>query len=292
MFGSRRSEDRLATAVFLAALLHGLVILGVRFSAPSSDEISLPTLEVLLVSDAPEVETNREADYIAQRNQRGSGTSQDKGRTSLPEASASLLESQGVGAGDPFASEPPSDAAGEAQVLASRARDLTRAREGSETERSEAAVAPMEARPMPRIGVNAMAADEVLRLRGDPIAEDLLIADTRASSIATYLDNWKRRIERVGTINFPDEARRSSLSGNPVLEVVINADGSLEDVIVRRSSGHRELDVAAVRIVRLSSPFDPFPAAMRESYPVFRFAYEWRFFEGRSAGSRAWADKP
>jgi protein TonB len=123
-----------------------------------------------------------------------------------------------------------------------------------------------------------------LVLRGDTMAGAELLADTRASQIARYLHGWKLRIERAGTLNFPNEARRRSLSGNPVLEVAIAADGELEQVIVRRSSGHAELDQAAVDIVRLAAPFDPFPAEVRKSYPVLRFAYEWQFLEGRLGG--------
>ncbi len=119
-----------------------------------------------------------------------------------------------------------------------------------------------------------------------------LLADTRASQIARYLHGWKLRIEQVGTLNFPNEARRRSLSGNPVLEVAIAADGQLDQVVVRRSSGHPELDQAAVNIVRLASPFDPFPTAMRKSYPVLRFAYEWQFLEGRLGGGAVSTGRP
>jgi protein TonB len=151
---------------------------------------------------------------------------------------------------------------------------------------------PLEARPLTQIGVNAVAADENLHLKGDPSSDDRLLADTRESLIAGYLDGWKRRVERVGTLNFPDEARRQGMSGNPVLEVAIRADGRLEQVLVRRSSGHRELDIAALRIVRLAAPFNPFPAAMREQYPVLRFAYEWQFIRGRLGGGSVYSDTP
>ena len=151
---------------------------------------------------------------------------------------------------------------------------------------------PIESRPLPTVGVNASAADEALRLRGDPAPDDRLLADTRESAIAAYLDGWKRRIEQVGTLNFPNEARRRALSGNPVLEVAIRADGRLEQVVVRRSSGHRELDAAAVDIVRLASPFDPFPPAMRERYPMLRFAYEWQFLKGRLGDGSVLAPRP
>jgi protein TonB len=289
---SSRPEDRLATAVFIAALLHGLVILGLRFTAPSSDERPLPTLEVLLVPDGPPEEANPEASYIASRNQRGSGTTRDRLRTSLPEASARLLEHEGQPNGEAFTPPAATTAKGGSPLLASSTAQGRRVPAGDEVERSESAAVPIESRPLPQVGVNASAADETLRLRGDPTTDDRLMADTRESQIAEYLDGWKRRIEQVGTLNFPNEARRRSLSGNPVLEVAIRADGRLEQVVVRRSSGHRELDAAAVGIVRLASPFDPFPPAMRERYPLLRFAYEWQFLKGHLAAGAVLAPAP
>jgi len=275
-----RPEDRLATAVFVAALLHGLVILGLRFSAPSPDERPLPTLEVLLVPEGPSEDDNPQASYIASRDQHGSGTSRDRQRTSLPESSATLIENRGEPLGESLAEEQARTEVGGSQLLAS-ASERSRRSVAGEEQRVESSSVPLEARPLPQVGVNTSAAEEALRLRGDPSPDDRLLADTRESMIAAYLDGWKRRIEQVGTLNFPNAARRESMSGNPVLEVAIRADGHLEQVLVRRSSGHRELDNAAVRIVRLASPFDPFPPAMRERYPVLRFAYEWQFLRGR-----------
>jgi len=289
---SSRPEDRLATAVFVAALFHGLVILGLRFTAPSSDDRPLPTLEVLLVPDGEPEDPNPDASYIASRDQRGSGTTRDRLRTSLPEASARLLEHSGETRGEAFTAPSASSTRGGPTVLANDAGRGRRVLAGEEIEQSEPAAVPIESRPLPTVGVTASAADETLRLRGDPAPDDRLLADTRASAIAAYLDGWKRRIEQVGTLNFPDEARRRTLSGNPVLEVAIRADGTLQEVMVRRSSGHRELDVAAVRIVRLASPFDPFPPAMRERYPMLRFAYEWQFLKGRLGDGSLLAPEP
>ncbi|HVN42167.1 MAG TPA: energy transducer TonB [Steroidobacteraceae bacterium] len=293
--GSRldRPDDRLATAVFVAALLHGLVILGVRFSTAPADDRALPTLEVLLVPEGASEAANPTATYIAQRSQRGSGTGLERERTSLPESSASVVPSSGLPEGQSYLSEPKEAAAGGTPVLTAHRLDASRAVAGDVApDASEAPTAPVESRPQPEIGANATAADQQLRLRGQPSADDSLRADTRESAIAGYLDGWKRHIERVGTINFPNEARRRALSGNPVLEVAIRADGSLEAVIVRRSSGHRELDNAAVGIVRLAAPFDPFPPAMRERYPTLRFAYEWQFLNGRLGSGEVFSDGP
>ena len=287
-----RPEDRLATAVFVAALMHGLVILGVRFAAPASDDRPLPTLEVLLVPDGPAEADNPEASYIASRSQHGAGTTRERQRTSLPEATASLLEHAGEERGDAYAEQASESSVGSSQLLASASQQSRQVQAGDQLQRAESAAVPIESRPLTQVGVNASAADEALRLRGDPVTDDRLLADTRESQIAAYLDGWKRRIEQVGTLNFPNEARRRTMSGNPVLEVAIRADGHLEQVLVRRTSGHRELDQAAVGIVRLASPFDPFTPAMRERYPVLRFAYEWQFLDGRLGDGAVWSSTP
>jgi protein TonB len=104
--------------------------------------------------------------------------------------------------------------------------------------------------------------------------------DARASVFAEYLVGWKARMERLGTVNFPAAARRVH-GRNPVLEVALSADGRLAEVRVTRSSGVGALDQAALDLVRLASPFDPFPADVRAQYDTLRFAYEWRFIDGR-----------
>lgn len=286
-----RPGDRLATAIFLAALVHGLVILGVRFSAPPAGREPLPTLEVLLVPDGPREADNLRAGYIAERSQHGSGTGHERRRASLPESSASLFEHAGEAGGDSLDVETTTTTAGGIQLLTSRNPQAGQMNSGAESAQASNSI-PLDSRPLAQVGVNAAAADENLYLRGDPSTDDRLLADTRESLIAGYLDGWKQRIERVGTLNFPDAARRQFMSGSPVLEVAIRANGSLDQVVVRRSSGHRELDNAALRIVRLAAPFDPFPPAMRERYPVLRFAYEWQFLKGRLGEGSVYSDTP
>jgi periplasmic protein TonB len=282
---SGRPEDRLATAVFVAALVHGLVIMGIRFTADPPDRRPLPTLEVLLVPDGPAEEDNEPAAYLSSRDQRGAGTGRDAQRTSLPEASASLLEHTGEVQGTETSPVATESSQGGSPVLAASSPRSRRALTGEEVEPTGRAALPVESRPLPQVGVNASAAEESLHLRGDPSPDDRLLADTRGSQIAAYIDAWKRRVEQVGTLYFPDEARSRRPSNNPVLEVAIRADGTLQQVVVRRSSGQREIDNAAIGTVRLAAPFDPFPPAMRDRYPVFRLSYEWQFMAGRPGTS-------
>ncbi len=123
------------------------------------------------------------------------------------------------------------------------------------------------------------------RLTGPQAAKDGWVSpDTQASLVAPYLDAWRRRVERLGTLNYPAVARAGRAVGNPVLEIELAASGALSAVRVRRSSGKPELDAAALQILRLGTPFDPFPADMAAAYPVLRFAYEWQFTQrGRLA---------
>jgi periplasmic protein TonB len=72
-----------------------------------------------------------------------------------------------------------------------------------------------------------------------------------------------------------------SRSASPVLEVAIDSTGNLTKAAIRTSSGYPELDQAALSILKLASPFDPFPPDVAKEYRVLRFAYEWQFVGGR-----------
>ena len=119
-----------------------------------------------------------------------------------------------------------------------------------------------------------------LVLKGDPRTGQWVSPDTRASTLAPYLDAWRRKVERIGTLNFPAAARHPGLSGSPVVEVELGRDGTLVSAGIRRSSGHPEIDQAALLILRLSSPFTPFPRELARDYDSLRFAYQWDFTEG------------
>ena len=97
--------------------------------------------------------------------------------------------------------------------------------------------------------------------------------------LAEYLSAWRNKVEQVGTANFPDKAQENSL-GNPTLEVILRADGTLQETLVLRSSGNEALDQAALGILSLATPFDPLPELVQAEYDALRFAYEWEFTVG------------
>lgn len=93
---------------------------------------------------------------------------------------------------------------------------------------------------------------------------------------AQYVEDWRQKIERIGNLNYPSAARGRTY-GSLVLTVVIKADGDLDHVEISRSSGQKVLDDAALRIVRLASPYAAFPAAIRRDTDMLEITRTWTF---------------
>ncbi len=278
------SRDRLTVTLFLAGLFHLIVILGISFAPPSADSGSVPTLEVLLVnSSLPDTSTNDRANYLAERTQQGSGNSPD-GRTRQPSAGTAAESSAGVPEGGTDLPTPEGQIGGDGELLAGR-RGATRLVASAADANAAQALLPRETFAGASFPFAGSDPDAELQLKGAPRRELVVTPNTRSSEVAVYLDAWRRRIEQVGTVNFPNAARRSKLSGNPVIEVVLASSGGLVRADVQRSSGHGELDRAAMDILKLATPFDAFPKELAARHDVLRFAYEWQFVGGRLAGS-------
>jgi protein TonB len=102
-------------------------------------------------------------------------------------------------------------------------------------------------------------------------------ARTQGAVEAQYLDDWRQRIERVGTANFPEEAKRRGMFGSVMVTVAVRADGTVEKVEIDRSSGSTVLDGAVERIVALAGPFKPFPSALRKEADILHITRNWSF---------------
>ncbi len=282
------ANDRMMTTIFLAALLHLIVILGVTFSSQDneSEDEQAPGLEVILVNgEAPRAKQNRDARYLAQRNQQGSGNTLAAERALIPRSSPAPLDRPGSVDGDGTTTHRAGQDGGEDAALATLAPASRIVYFAAAPADEDTAESPLQLEQHPDLGMEANDDGIQLRLRGEARKQLWVSADTRESDVAVYLDSWRRKVERVGTLNFPSVARRQSLSGTPVVEVTIDADGRLEQAVIRSSSGHPELDDAALRILKLAAPFDPFPRALGEKHDQIRIAYEWQFLGGSSQGS-------
>ncbi len=278
--GAAPVRDRLVVMLLLTALLHAIVLLGLTFT--NGNPISrarTPELDVVLVTDeVPEASANERAAYLAQRTQIGAGNS-EQARLASPASRGALAAARAVNPGRDRADAQQSSAI-DRELLASSGetpdiRYIGKVESGGDTPSLPWIIGETEGQPRSGRG-DALE----LLLRGKPDAQRWVTPDTSASKLAPYLAAWKRKVERVGTMNFPSVARTAGLSGSPVVEVQIGANGQLMNATVRRSSGHGALDEAAMAILKLASPFDPFPADLAADYARLRFAYQWEFVAG------------
>jgi protein TonB len=289
------ANDRMLTTCFLAALFHAIVILGVTFSAPGtkSGGNDAPGLEVILVNDkAPSVAQNPNAQYLSERSQRGSGNTLKNERALIPKSSLMPVERSGIPSGAGLAAQQAGTAAGDEELIATHRPAQKILYFASSTAAEQASQLPLLLEKRPDLAMSPNDDGVELRMRGDARQQLWIAADTRESDVAVYLDNWRRKIERVGTINFPNAARREKLSGTPVIEVTIGSDGKLLQTVVRHSSGHAEIDEAAMRILKLAAPFDPFPGELSAKHDEIRIAYEWQFLDGASQGAEVFYSEP
>ena len=274
--------DRLLTMVFFVALLHGLIILGVTFNASAGDQGGAPGLEVLLVSDElPEADKNPTATYLAQRTQLGSGNTRESVAPHNRSSALPMLRHAGTAEGNSLAVLGDMAGGRNERILTTTAWN-TDVRYVSDAGSS----GTLNNRPLlideqPAAEPGPADSQSQAQLRGPKRDELWITPDTRAATLAPYLDAWRRKVERIGTLNYPTAARTANVTADPVLEVGITSSGALDRAVIRRSSGNPELDQAALAILKLASPFDPFPPELAAQYRVLRFAYEWQFVGGR-----------
>ncbi len=282
--GSAPVRDRLLMTLFIAALIHGMVILGLTFAGGGSTDSTARGLDVLLTSDElPTANRNDTAAYLAQRTQLGSGNTSAPVVAHNEAAPAAPPVHTGEDTGTSLTSSAPAASRADDPVVATVAQrtdiryfSAVQGAAGASQEQPLAADMAAPARP-------ADNETGAVQLRGAQRAQLWITPDTRESIVAPYLDSWRRRVERIGTLNYPTAAQRAGVAASPVLEVAIAADGHLAKAAILTSSGYPDLDAAALAILKLASPFDPFPPDLAARYRSLQFAYEWQFTGGRIA---------
>ena len=272
-------RERLGATFVLSLLVHGMLILGLGFALENAAPV-LPTLDVMLTQTQTPL-TPRQADFLAQANNQGGG---EQDRSTRPrEAQAGLLPQAEPGvAARPLRAQAPAPApVPEARIIASQRGDqaLPQPRARPESEPS----------PQPRgeqkvehdIAMARLAAE--IHLRSQRYAKrpkrKFVSASTQEYAWAAYLRTWVDRVERVGNLNYPEEARRRRIGGVVVINVGIRRDGSVERADIVQSSNIPILDAAALRIARIAEPYPPLPQTP-EDPDILNVVRTWQFLPG------------
>ncbi|MDP3817249.1 energy transducer TonB [Pseudomonas sp.] len=279
---SVRPADRLGFTLFLAAVLHAALILGLGFTLAEPSQIS-KTLEITLSTFKSEKKP-KEADFLAQDNQQGSGTLEHKAAPKTTEQ-ALFQDTQVKRITPPAAPQQPAT-----RQQAPKAAVATRAPQPQKTAvKREEAKPTAQTRPAPVFdstqlsseiaSLEAELAQDIQAYAKRPKIHRLNAASTMRDKGAWYKDEWRKKVERIGNLNYPDEARRQGVYGSLRLLVSINRDGTLYEVQVLESSGQKVLDQGALRIVRLAAPFTPFTGDLSD-IDRLEIIRTWRFERG------------
>ena len=278
---ARQPGDNKIGATFIFSLLvHGLLLFGIGISYVATRP-ALPTLDVTLVNvannDAPD-----KADFLAQANNKGGGDSDKANRPSQP--FSGLLPTPTAGtAPQPVAAATPSP------QQATDRRMLTTTGSANFSVNSDTA---KDARDTPDTAdadearIEQQAAQLAAEVSQERQAyakrphKKYISASTKQYAYAAYMRGWVDRVERIGNLNYPQQAREQSLHGDVILTVGLNRDGSVYSIDVTQSSGHAVIDKAAETIVRLCAPFPALPSDKSEKVDILYITRTWEFQPG------------
>ena len=278
-------SDRLGLTIFFAVVLHSLIILGISFTAPDKTKPpeKLPGLEVTMVQSKTDKEIE-DADFLAQANQDGGGDSAQAQRPTTPvEPVVATGEVGDVSNFVPETMIPSSSDPQGMQIITSQ-----QSKEKIHADQSDPNV-PTDFDNVTsvqllshnkEIAKLSAEIDQSRKAYASRPRKAFFTARTRKYEFASYEESWRKKIERIGTLNFPDEARRNKMSGNLRMAVTIYKDGSVKDIKITKYSGHKVLDDAAVRIVKMAAPYAPFPQEIRQKYDEVVIIRTWQFLQG------------
>lgn len=266
-------SDALVYTLLVAIAVHALVLLGTGFEEGPRPPPPERLLEIMIVR--PQAPTPPErADALAQVSREG-GALEQSTEAPLTPSGPPLVEEAPT---PPLETEEPAEPPAQ-EVLArpETAAPTETPAESAARPRRPVSAASLLASTQLEIDRLTAEIDRRSRSNNTPTRRKSVNASTREYRYAAYLEAWREKVERVGNLNYPDEARRKKLYGDLILHVSVRADGSLEKVRVVRSSGFPVLDDAAVRIVKLAAPFAPFPPEISKDTDVLDITRTWQF---------------
>lgn len=280
---NRHQLDRMGLTVFLALAIHAIVILGVSFNMNDIfQNDGTPTMEITLVSsqskDAP-----KEADYLAQTNQKGGGNVDKKVRPTSPFSNPNPTDENGIAPDSKLAFSPPKLKKKEARRKLMTAANSPFARDSEkftrkvpvQTQSKRAAEMFERSREFARLHAEI----QELKKAYEHVPHNTYVTGVNAKQyrFASYIEAWRDKVEQLGKLNYPEEAIQRDINGSLLLDVGINPDGSIESMKILRSSGHRILDQAAKRIVKQAAPFAPLTPAILKDTDILHISLVWHF---------------
>jgi periplasmic protein TonB len=270
------NNDRMLVALFIALVIHMVVVLGVRFTEPEPPIQNSRSIDVILVN-TPAKKAPKEAKFLAQENQIGAGEM----KIHKPEPSAKRIVNQGNSPkkhADKSEQEEAEPIAKQKLVTQIKAEKKIASEKHPETthdqEKRPKLTAEMLQQQIAQYG-------NEIRLKQQSADESKIKSVNSVSAhkyvAAQYVKDWERKVERTGNMNYPAIAQKKNFSGTLTMDVGVKADGSIYSIRISRPSGYPALDEAAKRIVRMSAPFPVLPSDLLKELNVLVITRKWKF---------------
>jgi len=278
-------NEILLTAFFITVLVHAAIIFGVSFHMPDPPKPrTSQTLDIVLVKTRAE-KAPENPDFLAQADQIGGGNVKDKTRPTSKNPGETPSEGN-------FVKDKPSVAPAPEPIKPKKKSILS----VNKPAKKKAPKLVKKKKPLPKNKPDLVAdyvadlqkqivdmeaeLDEQQKMYAKRPKATYITASTRRTPDAMYLKAWTKKIERIGNLNYPDEARRQKLEGQLILTVALSPDGNIINVKISKSSGHKVLDDAARRIVELAAPFAKVPEDVLQGNNRLVITRTWQFSHG------------
>lgn len=275
--------DSLLVTLFLAAVIHAFIFLGINFSIPLPKKVN-KQIEITLAS-SPAKKAPKKAKFLAQDNQVGAGK-----HTKAPTPPKQKLPSQGVSN-----NKKPSPYKRQIERSPKVLQKLITQKKAEHKIVSSKKIKPESKKIRQKLSPEALR-KQIAQLgaqirHSQQSSEHTKIkfvnsVSTHKYVAAQYMKDWENKVERTGNLNYPEIARKKGYSGTLTMDVGIKADGSIYSMRITKSSGSKALDDAAKRIVRLSAPFAALPRELLQEVDVLVIPRVWKFSDESGVTTR------
>lgn len=275
--------DRLGMTLFIAVVLHGIIILGITFTAHLRQQKNeQQPLDIVIVHTRSQ-ESPEDARNIAQFNQEASGRTEKDSRPSNPLAALTPTQTLGAAPVVKHSEQQQEQKKSQEKVLISKLSDRqinTQTDSSIEQKTAKPDQRTTRERNMEMARLAAEIAEKEKTYAQRPRVHFIDAQRAKSDVAANYMDAWVKRVEGIGNLNYPSEARIHRISGKLTLHVLLDHQGKVLQIQVAVSSGSSVLDDAAINILRIASPFPAFSKEMRDKYDQLMITRTWKFRSG------------
>lgn len=277
------ASDRLGFTLFMGLVVHAVIILGISFT--QTDRRPAPQLMEITLAQYKSENTPEDADFLAQANQEGSGSLEEKAMLSTTqEADYNTSELQEI---QPEKQSIAKDKPNNEKKLVTTTGDsaiktslYTTPPEEIEITGKDEETRSLLKQNLDIASLEAKLAQQQQKYAKRPRKRHLSSESTKEARDAAYIEKFRLDIERIGNLYYPERARQEQIYGAIRLMVAIDKKGRLVDIQILKSSGRKILDDAALRSVKNAAPFDPFPPEIRRDTDILEIVRTWKFEKG------------